>query len=277
MIKIKIDFVDFWDNFNKTENLLFKTLAKVYDVEISNKPDFLFFSVFGNKYKKFNCTKIFYTGENLGPENRDADYYLGFDKNTQMDNYYRFPLYAWVYIERGLDFEKSHFLSSEYFNREFCAFVHGNKNAKIRNRVFRQLSKYKKVSSGGLVFNNIGNLIVPKEKVNWIRNFKFSFAFENDAYRGKFPGYITEKIIDSFQANTIPLYWGCPEIDEEFNKKSFINFSDFADVKSFIDYIEYIDNNEEAYLKILNSSPFNTTPDCCKIENLQLFYKVIFG
>ena len=37
-----------------------------------------------------------------------------------------------------------------------------------------------------------------------------------------------------------------------FNKKAFVNFADFASMAEFVEYIKYLDNNENAYLAMLN-------------------------
>ena len=37
-----------------------------------------------------------------------------------------------------------------------------------------------------------------------------------------------------------------------FNKKAFVNFADFASVAEFVEYIKFLDNDENAYLAMLN-------------------------
>ena len=68
--KIKIDFSVFWDGFNKTENLLSDILKERYEIEISEHPDFLIVSVFGQpfSYTDYDCVRILYTGEPLSPD-----------------------------------------------------------------------------------------------------------------------------------------------------------------------------------------------------------------
>ena len=61
MKKIKINFVDFQKDLSENNDFL-DILSRHYYVEISDNPDYLFYSVFGTdhlKYKK--CVKIFYT------------------------------------------------------------------------------------------------------------------------------------------------------------------------------------------------------------------------
>ena len=49
-------------------------------------------------------------------------------------------------------------------------------------------------------------------------------------------------------ANSIPIYWGNPLIEMDFNKKSFINYYDFKNENELIEYIIHLDNNREEYL-----------------------------
>ena len=48
----------------------------------------------------------------------------------------------------------------------------------------------------------------------------FGIAIENTSHNG----YFTEKILDCFLLKTIPIYWGCTDIDNFFNKKGIIKF-----------------------------------------------------
>ena len=45
MKKIKINFVDFWQGFDKENNNISNLLKKYYAVEISESPDYIFFCV----------------------------------------------------------------------------------------------------------------------------------------------------------------------------------------------------------------------------------------
>ena len=76
---IKIDFSDFWGGFDKTNNYFYNLLKEEFDVQISNQPDFLFFSVFGNSHQNYKCQKIFYTGENVAPPLGYCQWSFSFD------------------------------------------------------------------------------------------------------------------------------------------------------------------------------------------------------
>lgn len=53
--------------------------------------------------------------------------------------------------------------------------------------------------------------------------FKFNICFENCA----FPGYVTEKIFDSFLSGSIPIYYGAPDILDFIPKNAFIDYREF--------------------------------------------------
>lgn len=80
MKKIKIKFVD---SCSGLDNIFLTILQDKYDVELSNSPDYIFCSVFGNRHFLYDdCIKIFYTGENITPNFNLYDYALGFDYIT---------------------------------------------------------------------------------------------------------------------------------------------------------------------------------------------------
>lgn len=167
MKKIKINFVNMWDAFNKENNTIINILRKYYEVEISDDPQYLFFSVFSNavypEYLNYECVKIFYTGENLVPDFNLCDYAIGFEYIDYSDRYLRFPVY---YNEsfaevcekaetRHLDYQKEEKRQS----KEFCSFIYSNGTCEYRNQLFECINSYKLVHSGGPWMNNIGGNI----------------------------------------------------------------------------------------------------------------------
>src|SRR5581483_66282 len=86
----------------------------------------------------------------------------------------------------------------------------------------------------------------------FISEYKFVISFENKRY----PGYLTEKIVEPMLVNSIPIYWGDPMVDNEFNPKSFINVSDFESVDKAIQHIIELDQNDEKYKSYLREPWF---------------------
>jgi hypothetical protein len=272
--KIKIDFSDFWGGFDKTDNYFYNLLKEEFDVEISNNPDVLFFSVFGNQHQSYKCKKAFYTGENVAPPLGYCDYSFSFDYLDDSRNY-RLPHY--LLYDGYYELERPKIIEESMVNRKFCNFVASNGNCNERNSFVQELSKYKKVDSGGRFMNNIGYAVPDKRKFQ--SEYKFSVAFENNAYRPQHPGYTTEKIMEPMTVNSIPIYWGNPLINKEFNQKSFVNFYDFNDINKMIEYIIELDKDDTKYLEMLNQPWFtgNSIPDNNKLENIKSFLYKIFN
>jgi len=271
--KIKINFSDFWGGFDKTNNYFYNLLKDDFDVIITDNPDYLFFSIFGNKHLNYKCKKIFYTGENMAPPLHYCDYSFSFDYLDDERNY-RIPHY--LLYDGYYELQRPKIIDESLAKRKFCNFVVSNNGCQERNHFYTELSKYKKVDSGGRFANNLGYAV--DNKVKFQSEYKFSIAFENNAYRPQHPGYTTEKIMEPMTVNSIPIYWGNPEIGKEFNTKSFINVYDFDSIDSVINYIEYLDNNDKKYLELLNQPWFTeyNIPENNKIENIKSFLYKIF-
>jgi hypothetical protein len=272
MKTIKINFVDFWGGFNPYDNYFTNLLKDNFHVEISNNPDYVFFSIFGNVHQQLNCKKIFYTGENLAPPMQYANYAMSFDylddpRHYRIPHYLLYPGY-YELVNKKVD--------EKLLNRKFCSFIVSNGGCDVRNNFFQKLSKYKKVDSGGRFMNNIGKSV--DNKVQWIKDYKFNIAFENNAYRPQHIGYTTEKIMEPMTVNTLPIYWGNPKIDLEFNTKSFINYSDFKSEEDMIEYIVELDKNDDKYMEVLKQAWLvnNEIIESNKIENIKAFLYKIF-
>ncbi|MBC6419575.1 MAG: glycosyltransferase [Prochloron sp. SP5CPC1] len=209
--KINIAFCDFWKGFILEKFLLFRCLDEFYDLEISKDPDLIVYSCFGKSFKEFDGIRVFFTGENVRPEFWDCDYALSFDY-CERDNHLRLPLYVFHTEAHQLIKGEEDFEGILREKTKFCNFIYSNARCKIRNKFFKKLSQYKKVDAVGKLFKNIEGTIEeitgikgPSDaKVEFLRPYKFTIAFENSSY----PGYTTEKIIHPMMARSIPIYWG---------------------------------------------------------------------
>jgi len=274
MAKIKLAFTDFWKGFNPEDNWFYRFFDTYFDIELSDNPDFLIYSNFGHNYLNYSCYRIFYTGENLRPNHYECDFALSSDFRLR-GNHFRLPLYG---IWDGL--EPSDLINSkasvEEILREknaFCCMVVSNAKAKERIRFFNKLSKYKKVDSGGRYLNNIGAPV--EDKVKFLEPYKFTIAFENSSY----PGYVTEKVYQPMFKNTIPIYWGSPCIDKDFNTKSFINWHDYNSDEAVIERIIELDQNDDLYLKMLSEPWFNGNQvnEYVDRSNIKEFFEKVFS
>lgn len=252
---LKIQFTDFWPDFNSRDNLFIDLLSDNYTVKISDNPDLLFYSVYDFKFMQYRCPKIFYTAENVRPNFWECDFAISFDYNNYKGRNLRLPLYRWRGDLKNLCLEKDPG-SIIGQKTKFACMVVSNGSCKERNRFFEMLNRYRKVDSGGKYLNNVGGPV--KDKVEFIKEYKFVLAFENSSY----PGYTTEKIVEPMLVNSLPIYWGNPVINRDFNPKSFVNIHDYNSFDEAIESIIQIDKNDELYRKYL-SEPFfegNTFP-----------------
>ena len=241
---LKIFFTDFWEDFDKYNNIFIDSLKYDFNVEItSDNPDILFYSWLGDNFKYFNCIRIYYTPEVLTPKYKDCDFSISFEYWEDSRNL-RLPNYL-LYNYKGKDFDKTKIDLCEVLEKKtgFCSFVVSNPNSFKRIDFFHKLCKYKKVDSGGRVLNNIGGAI--NNKHEFLSKYKFNIAFENCSSIG----YTTEKIVQSMVANTIPIYWGNPLVNLEFNPGSFFNYSDYDSEEDLIEDIIFHDKNPDAYIK----------------------------
>ena len=257
---IRIRFVDFWDDFVPENNIFYQLLSEHYEVELSDTPDYIFCSVFGEEHLNYDCVKIFYTGENQCPDFNLYDYAIGFEHLTLGDRYLRLPI---CYLNR---YQKYFRLMQEKHAKPapeksgFCSFVYSNDRASVvREQFFDQLSGYKQVSSGGRYRNNIGGPV--EDKLLFELGHKFSFSFENSSY----PGYCTEKLVQSFAAQTVPIYWGDPTVGDTFNKEAFINCLDYASWDEVLEAVKRVDADDELYERMLKA-PALKHPEADSVE-----------
>ncbi|MGI6589579.1 MAG: glycosyltransferase family 10 domain-containing protein [Candidatus Iainarchaeum sp.] len=294
MNKIKIEFRHMPREASKEDNYFQNLLKENFNIQIRNKGDFVLFSTFTKKNNKEiptikdNATTIFWTGENIRPNMKKCHYAFGFDyeETIKNPNYMRLPLYA--YYGAGENLVKPKKFNANKILKEktkFCNYIY-SKDAKERVEFYKELLKYKKIEAPGKSMNN-NPPITPKKSsillkplqfaesftgkytisslisrhfsnwrenvINYQKQFKFSIAFENSSY----PGYTTEKIYHPMLANSIPIYWGNPEIKKDFNTKSFVNWHDYNNNKKVVDVIIDLDTNNKKYTKMLSQPWFN--------------------
>jgi hypothetical protein len=271
MRALKIKFDQLYPGFNPLNNVYTRILSKKFNVEISDNPDFYFFthSYYGTEnYLNYKCHRIFYGGENVRADWNKCDYVIDSDFYKDNPRHLRFPLWAlWKPSQLTAPKNEDNFLSK----KKFCCMVVSNAKAKERIDFFNQLSKYKRVDSGGRFLNNIG--LPVNDKIEFIKDYKFVISFENSS----FPGYTTEKIIEPMLVNSIPIYWGNPLVSKDFNTKSFINIKNVNDFDKAIKSIIEIDNDDEKFLSMVREPWFNgnTIPKEVDEEALIDFFEFI--
>ncbi|MCD7724861.1 MAG: glycosyltransferase family 10 [Clostridiales bacterium] len=277
MKKIKINFADIGNN-NIVYDFVMSILKSLYEVEICDDPDYVFCGdFFTHEYLNYECIRIYIGGECEWPDFNMYDYAIDLVHIDINDRYLRWPFYLWrdgTRREFDLALGK-HKAPIDIQNKKFCNWMvsNGISANPCREEFFYELSKYKQVDSGGRYLNNIGYKV--DNKLEFQKNYKFSLAFENTSEEG----YITEKIVEAWAANTVPIYWGADDITEEFNEKAFINYNKFSTMKEVIEKIKEIDNDDNLYLEMMRQ-PILTNKSRAKKylsdKELLSFFKHIF-
>lgn len=273
--RIKLGFLDFWEGFDPHDNYFIDVLKPKYDLEITNdRPDFVIYSCFGQQFRNYRGIRIFYTGENVRPNFAECDYAFTFDYCNH-PNHMRMPLWymraLWKPLSKKQNFDPRKLLAQK---TKFCNFIYSNKLCTMRNRFFRKLSRYKRVDAAGRVFNNIGGRIgrLATEKFDFMRPYKFTIAFENEGYLG----YTTEKLYDAMLAETLPIYFGNPRVNSDFNSASFLNYHDYGCLDALLERVIEVDQDDDLYCHYMQQPWFapgqpdgqNTEPIVTRFDHI---------
>lgn len=273
---VKVDFCDMPNGYIKDDNPLIEIIKKYFgEYEITDHPDFLFYSCTGTKHYEYkDCVKIFYTDEAVPPNFCECDYAIAFDPITFKGRYFRRPV--WQYDVLPGECQLS---DEEALGRKFCNFVYSNDHigdaVEFRKQFALKLMEYKHVDCPGKVLNNMENAITPRKgnlrrsgKLEFVKDYKFTIAFENTAY----DGYTTEKMLEPLSVHSVPIYWGNPSVLDDFNEAAFINCNGYENnLDKVIERIIELDQDDEKYLEVLHQNPMNTSYDCNELEKYEQF------
>jgi len=270
---IRLRFVDLAQSYVPEQQLLYKLISKHYEIDTLSQPDYVLSCGFGNAHMKYpNAVKILWLGENCVPDFNWFDYAIGFDHLSFGDRYIRIPLYYFYFWEGGKLLVRETKLDPAFLDRKFCSFVVSSPRGNpLRRRFFEELSKYKQVDSGGRWLNNVGGPVADKHA--FISGYKFNICFENSSS----PGYTTEKLPQALAAQTVPIYYGNPTVETDFNTASFIRLRDENDIGRAIDEIIRLDKDDDAYMRMATAPCLNADDYAAHLNQLEDFLCHIFS
>ena len=238
-------------------------LAKHYRIELTDQnPDYILCMIPNRNYRycRYEGVRIFLSTENFTPDFNTVDYAIGSDHLTFQDRYFRYPVYMSWYPDspsRDLAVHKHETVPDDIYRTKtlFCNFIYNHQGQQRRGDFFDQLNRYRRVEAPGVFRNNMPDhfrVTNPREKLAFQRRCRFTIAFEACSMRG----LTTEKILDAFAAQTIPIYLGNPDIPLEFDPDSFINGHDYPSWDALIQRVMEVDQNESEYLRMLRTPAF---------------------
>ena len=243
----------------------------------SPNPDYLIYNVYNQEdltenNRNIDAIRIALFTENEYPDMNTADYFLANYHVNYFDRYFKMNIFFWENFKE-IDAKRLEVLKSP-IRKKFCAAVISNCGSvySFRLRFIDKLgNNYKKVDMGGGCNHNINRRVW--NKIEFLNEYKFSIAMENS--RGD--GYISEKIVDSFRAGTIPIYYGDYLVDEFINPKTYILIRGDKDIDAKIEYIKKIDNDDKLYMEIMKEKPIIDDKFKEKIDNKEIkefFYNI---
>jgi hypothetical protein len=267
-----------WEDFNPAYNFFTLMLSaagakmtppvQVVAGPATANDSIVIFGPFGDAWRKLPAEqpKIHFTGENTAPV-PEAKLNLGFHHfDMTNEGYLRFPLWLLEIDWFGADPESivnpkpipverctKVYASDLSRKKEFCSFIVSNPNNPVRNAAFQWLSEYKKVDSAGRLFNNMGPAIFAGggggggelKKFEFLKNYKFCLTYENNSSRG----YVTEKYLHAKAAGCIPIYWGDPTFERDFNPAGCIDARAFKTPEELIEAVRRVDTDDAEWLK----------------------------
>ena len=296
---ITLEFKNFWPGFESEPNIFKTFLEKDPEVlvKLSGKGirKIVFHSVFPRKEqknlirRKFDLLRmhqnseeemtidgvlnIWFTGENIRPPlDLPFDGFLSFDRDKFDGRNAYFPL---IYLSLDPYEKNSHVrLGTSYETNDLTKSRKDPKAKKansicviagphpMRTAAINSLSKYFTVD----LYGGISNLKVDK-KYEIGRNYEYMLCFENDL----FPGYVTEKLVEAYVCDTVPLYWGDTTGNTYLNNRAFSNLIDFESVANWAKQLSSITSAD--YKKMYSEPLLNHVPPVR--ETLEIFFNEI--
>ena len=245
MKPVRLRILSLWTGFDEADNWISDLLMHHFPIEFCDEPDFVMFSEKSAGWEQYGGVRIFYTPENVRPDMKRCDWAFSFD-HLDHPRHYRLPLYRLYHPPEAFVKRPQLPLHAEsMLDRKFCNFLYSNPGAKERLEFFDLLNAQRPVDSSSKVRTNSEVKVV--DKVRYLRDYKFTIAFENASHSG----YTTEKIADPMIAMSLPIYWGNPDIHLDFDPKSFVNVVSFPSFEAAVERVLELDDDDDAYLEVL--------------------------
>ena len=283
--KIRFAAEYFWPGFEPDSLALrFPVLSRKYElVHDQTRPDVLFYSVFdGGSMDRMpdpparGVPAIFMTAECASPDMARCDYAISFRRDIDSDRHIRMP--NWVHRLARFGLPASGLLSDRRQlsppGEKFCLYLYRRRVA-VREQCFTALARRAAVDAPGLSMNNMPHLgggIF--EKLRLQENYRFSVAFEHL----ESPGYTTEKLVESFLAGSVPIYWGDPLVHLDFNPAAFLNLADYPSMDDLAEAVMKLEVDRPAWQRKRDLPVYlnDKIPECADQERIFAFFERIF-
>jgi hypothetical protein len=228
---------------------------------------------------------LFQTAENLRHNHIPCDYALSFDLAVDNDRHYRHPYWMEMldWSDEGvIGNTNPRFgcllkperllqpLGTVFLQKARRAAIFASHQREPRATLIRELRKHMDVDGFGPVFDSSvqhhSNSTFTKREV--LKDYAFNLCPENTLY----PGYYTEKIVEAFYADSLPLAWVDECVCVDFNPNAIVNLAPMMK-NQFRDLAETI-GNDAALLQKAAEPLLLQRPS---IEHLKSFMKNVLA
>jgi hypothetical protein len=150
------------------------------------------------------------------------------------------PYFSWAEYSiqsPAVDFDQA--IKGASFIASNCESTNG------REEVVKELMEHIRIHSLGSCLNNAqpppGSSLDDKKSLQ--HQYLFHLAFENSNEAD----YVTEKLWGTFQAGTLPVYLGAPNIHQHAPPNSIISWHDFESTRALGEYLDKVAKDKELY------------------------------
>ena len=212
-----------------------------------------------NEY--LDCTdalRLFLTSKCELPDFNLIDYAFGHKDLSLDDRHFQLPGY---FFSQWFDSLLTGTGASRRVERtRFCSYNFGDAgDHPVREKLFHRLSDYKFVHAHGAHLNNAEPLERTSQEKGWhdalcsvLDQYKFAIVCEDVSS----PGYTSARVVEALACGTIPIYWGNPLIEREFNPERLINLHCYDSIDSAVARIIEIDSSDTLFQHITEQPPF---------------------
>lgn len=154
-------------------------------------------------------------------------------------------------------------------NKKYIKYIVGQSRVyepKIydKKKMFSMIASNKRMTEGHRFRHDISESLSQKHKIDmWGSGYKSfnskidplsEYYFSISVMNSKIDNFFTEVLIDNFMLGTIPIFWGCPNINEYFDDRGIIRFDTISEldeilsnltIRDYYDKMEYVKKNLE--------------------------------
>ena len=117
---------------------------------------------------------------------------------------------------------------------KLTSFIYSQKQFLEGHKMRYQIAEFLKTKD--FAVDSFGHGCNPIEKkADALKDYCFSIAVENSSA----DNYFTDKILDCFVTGTVPVYWGCPNVFDYFNKDGILYFSSLSELDEIMKNLSY--------------------------------------